>query len=74
MTQYLGIYQAEVLPIMSDTSGGVCAITMAKSQAQVDEIAMHEAANSKDGAVPISLTLPTSVASPKRSRRKCKLG
>ena len=31
----------------------------------------HEAANAKDGAVPILLTLPKSAANPRRSRRKC---
>ena len=67
----LGVDQAEVLPIMSDTSIGVCAITRAKSQAQVDEIAQHEAANAKDGAVPIPLALPMSAASPRHSQRKC---
>ena len=59
---------------MNDTSGGMCAITRAKSQAQVDEIAQHEVANAKYGAVPILLTLPTSAASPKHSQRKCKFG
>ena len=63
----LEVDQAEVLLIMSDTSGGVCAITRAKSQDQVDEITQHEAANAKDGAVPIPLTLPTSAASPRHS-------
>ena len=70
----LGVDQEKVLPIMSDNSGGMCAITRAKSQAQVDEIAQHEAANAKKGAVPIPLTLPTSAASPRRSQRKCKFG
>ena len=63
----LEVDQAEVLLIMSDTSGGVCAITRAKSQDQVDEITQHEAANAKDGAVPIPLTLPTSAVSPRHS-------
>ena len=70
----LEVDQAEVLLIMSDTSGGVCAITRAKSQAQVDEIAQHEAANAKDGAVPIPLTHPMSATSPRCSRMKCKFG
>ena len=63
----LGVDQAEVLHIMSDTSRGVCAITRAKNQVQVDEITQHEAAHTKDGAVPIPITLPMSAASPKCS-------
>ena len=50
----------------------MCAIRRAKSQAQVDEISWHEAPNPKDSAVTISLTLPTSAASLKQNRRKCK--
>ena len=45
--------QVEVLPILSDTSGSLCAIIRAKVQAHVDEIAQHEAANAKYGAVHI---------------------
>ena len=55
----LGVDQAEVLSIMSDTSVGVCAITRAKSQTWLAEIALHEALNAKNGAVPILLTLPS---------------
>ena len=43
--------QAEILPIMSDTFLGVCATTRAKTQNQVVEIALHEAANDQDGAI-----------------------
>ena len=62
----------EIVGIPSDNTIDVRAITRAMSQAQEAELAQHEAANAKDGAVSITLALPMSAATLKRRQWRSK--